>query len=102
MANHSGDHGNRSRHVWGARVTVFLIWLLGSLIYSLVQQLRNHVNSNGAEVYADDWIGMWTCVAAMALLFVGSLVVLFTCCSARYVREEEGGVGSTNNDWQCM
>ena len=60
--------------------------LLRSLIYSLVQLLKNHVNSNGAGVHADYSIGMWTCVAAMASLFVGSVVVLCTCCSTRHGR----------------
>jgi len=47
------------------------------------------VNSNGTGVYAEYSTGMWTCIAAMGSLFVGSLILLFTCCSARYVRDRE-------------
>ena len=72
--------------MFGVRVLLVYDMLLGSLTYSLVQLLKSHVNSNGAGVYADYSIGMWTCVAAMASLLVGSFVVLCSCCSARHGR----------------
>jgi len=75
--------------IFGVRTLLFFNMLFGPLTCSLVQILRNHVNSNSAADYANYSTGMWTCVAAMGSLFVGSLVVLFTCCSARYVRERE-------------
>ena len=43
------------------------------------------MNSNGTGVYADYSTGMWTCVAAMVSLFVGTLVLLFYF--VRYVRD---------------
>lgn len=73
--------------IFGVRVS--LVLQLASLTPSLVQVLRNHVNSNGNGNYAEYSTGMWTCIAAMACLFLGSLIVLFTCCSARHVRQKD-------------
>ena len=70
-------------------VRTLLVFQLGSLTRSLVQVLRNHVNSNGNGNHAEYSVGMWTCIAAMASLFFGSVIVLFSCCSARHVREKE-------------
>jgi hypothetical protein len=61
----------------------------GPLMRLLVQILRNHINSNNTGNYAEYSTGMWTCIAAMASLFLGSMIVLFTCCSARRVSEKE-------------
>jgi hypothetical protein len=75
--------------MFGVLALLFFNMLLESLTSPLVQLLRNRVNSSSTGIYADYSTGMWTCVAAMASLFFGSLVVLFTCCSARYARNRD-------------
>lgn len=50
------------------------------------QIIKNHVNSDGSGSQASYSTGMWTCLAAMLLLFFGMLIVLFTCFSTRKKR----------------
>ena len=47
------------------------------------QIIKNHVNKDGSGSHASYTTGMWTILAAMILLFLGMLIVLFTCFSAR-------------------
>lgn len=47
------------------------------------QIIKNHVNKDGSGSRAYYSTGMWTILAAMILLFLGTLIVLFTCFSAR-------------------
>lgn len=47
------------------------------------QIIKNHVNKDGTGSHAYYSTGMWTILAAMILLFLGTLIVLFTCFSAR-------------------
>jgi len=43
--------------------------------------IKNHVNKDGSGSHAYYSIGMWTCLAAMVLLFIGTILVFFTCCT---------------------
>ena len=69
--------------------------------YSLTvvpQIIKNHVNSDGSGSNAYYSVGMWTCLAAMVLLFLGMFIVLFTCFSARKERKRNGGTYKNNRD----
>lgn len=45
--------------------------------------IKDHVNSDGSGSHAYYSVGMWTTLAAMILLFVGMILVFFTCCTQR-------------------
>jgi hypothetical protein len=45
--------------------------------------IKNHVNGDGSGSHAYYSVGMWTILAAMILLFLATLLVLFSCCSSR-------------------
>jgi hypothetical protein len=49
----------------------------------LLQVIKNHVNKDGSGSHAVYSVGMWTCLAAMVLLFLGAIIVFFTCCTRR-------------------
>lgn len=51
------------------------------------QIIKKHVNSDGSGSRAHYSTGMWTCLAAMILLFLGMFIVLFTCFSARKAKK---------------
>jgi hypothetical protein len=46
-----------------------------------LQIIKNHVNSDGSGSHAFYSVGMWTCLAAMVLLFFGTIIVFITCCT---------------------
>jgi hypothetical protein len=48
-----------------------------------LQIIKNHVNSDGKGSHAFYSIGMWTCLAAFILLFLGTIIVFVTCCTRR-------------------
>jgi len=76
-----------------ASMVAFVAWLVTLVIMTIDLTvfgiLRNHINSNNTGNYAEYSTGMWTCISAMASLFLGSMIVLFTCCSAHRVNEKE-------------
>jgi Na+/serine symporter len=45
--------------------------------------IKSHINDDGSGARANFSTGMWTLVAAMACLFLGTIVVFFSCCSSR-------------------
>lgn len=51
------------------------------------------MNSDGSGSHAYYSVGMWTCLAAMVLLFLGMILVFFTCCSERRKGRKTGGGG---------
>ncbi|MCJ1341565.1 hypothetical protein MMC09_006861 [Bachmanniomyces sp. S44760] len=75
--------------ILGASVA-FVAWILTLVImaidFSLFGIIKNHVNSDGSGSHAYFSVGMWTLLAAMILLFLGTFIVLFTCFSARKER----------------
>ena len=50
---------------------------------AILQIVKDHVNKDGSGSHAYFSVGMWTCLAAMVLLFFGMFIVLFTCFGAR-------------------
>lgn len=51
--------------------------------------IKRHVNRDGSGSNAYFSTGMWTILAAMIILFLGTIVVLFTCCSSRMHRQNK-------------
>jgi uncharacterized membrane protein len=45
--------------------------------------IKSHINDDGSGARANFSTGMWTLVAAMACLFLATIVVFFSCCSSR-------------------
>ncbi|MCJ1227929.1 hypothetical protein MMC12_004588 [Toensbergia leucococca] len=68
-----------------------LAWILTLVVmaidFSLFGIIKDHVNSDGSGSHAFYSVGMWTCLAAMILLFLGMFIVLFTCFSARKAKK---------------
>jgi len=64
-----------------------LAWLISLAVmaidFAAFGVIKKHVNSDGSGSHAYFSVGMWTTVAAMILLFVGMILVFFTCCSER-------------------
>jgi uncharacterized membrane protein len=54
-----------------------------ALLIFFLQIIKDHVNSDGSGSHAFFSYGMWTCLAAMVLLFLGTIIVFFTCCTER-------------------
>lgn len=59
----------------------------------MLQTVKDHVNKQNKGSHAFYSAGMWTCLAAMILLFLGMFIVLFTCFSARKERKRSGAGG---------
>jgi len=76
-----------------------LAWIVTLVVmaidFALFGIIKDHVNKDGSGSHAFYSVGMWTCLAAMILLFLGMFIVLFTCCSARKERRR-GNVANTN------
>jgi len=49
--------------------------------------IKSHINDDGSGSHADFSTGMWTLVTAMIILFFGTIVVFFTCCSSKMHRQ---------------
>lgn len=64
-----------------------LAWLISLVVmaidFAAFGVIKKHVNSDGSGSHAYYSVGMWTTVAAMVLLFIGTILVFFTCCNER-------------------
>ena len=60
--------------------------------------IKNRVNKDGSGSHAYYSVGMWTCLAAMLLLFFGMIFVFFSCCSGRRERKRNPGYAGGKND----
>jgi len=90
-----------------AAVAWIITLVVMAIDFSLFGIIKDHVNKDGSGSHAYYSVGMWTCLAAMVLLFLGMLIVLFTCFGARKERhrsrktardigyENENGYGNT-------
>lgn len=80
--------------VLGALVA-FVAWVVTVVVmavdFSLFGTVKDHVNKQNKGSHAFYSVGMWTCLAAMVLLFLGMFIVLFTCFGAR--KEKKSGSG---------
>ncbi|MCJ1364258.1 hypothetical protein MMC16_003367 [Acarospora aff. strigata] len=64
-----------------------LAWIVTLVVmaidFALFGIIKNHVNNDGSGSHAYYSTGMWTVLAAMILLFLGTLTTLLTCFRAR-------------------
>lgn len=51
--------------------------------------IRNNVNNDGTGSRAEFGVGMWTVLAAMVALLLGTIIVFFSCCFSRRSRRNE-------------
>lgn len=70
-----------------AALVAAITWIVTVVVmatdFALFGTIKNHVNSDGSGSNAYYSTGMWTILAAMITLFLGSLIMVFTCFSAR-------------------
>lgn len=73
-----------------AALVAGLTWVLTLVVmatdFVLFGILKNHINDKDHDrsgSHAKYYVGMWTILAAMILLFFSTFIVLFTCLSAR-------------------
>ena len=82
----------------------FLAWII-TLVVLITDAIsfsviRNDVNDDGQGSLAYFGSGFWTLIAAFIMLFLGMLIVLFTCCSARRQRKRDrAAVTEPKNDY---
>lgn len=76
-----------------ASAVAFIAWIITVVVmaidFALFAIIKNGVNKSGTGAHASYSTAMWTCMAAMILLFIGTFWVLFTCLSKR--RHERRG-----------
>lgn len=86
--------------IFGALVA-FVAWALTVAVmaidFTLFGTVKDHVNEQNKGSHAYYSVGMWTCLAAMVLLFLGMFIVLFTCFSARK-KKRKSSVGKYGHD----
>jgi len=80
-----------------ATVIAVIAWTL-TLVVTVIDfvvfgVIKNHVNSDGSGSHAYYSVGLWACLAAMILLFLGTIIVFFTCCTGRRRRDSAGKNG---------
>jgi len=70
-----------------ATIIAILAWIITLVVmvidFVVFGIIKNHVNKDGSGSHAYYSIGMWTTLAAMILLFLGTIIVFFTCCAGR-------------------
>ncbi|KAK4569332.1 hypothetical protein LTR86_003094 [Recurvomyces mirabilis] len=80
----------------------FVAWILVlislAVDFSLFGILRHHVNTDKSGSQAKFGSAIWILLASFVTLFLGMLIVFFTCCSARR-EKKRGGVGVKNEGY---
>jgi len=62
--------------------------------------IKEHVNKDGSGSHAFYSVGMWTCLAAMVLLFFTTFIVLFSCFQSRKERRNGPPRPSGKHRWR--
>lgn len=62
-----------------------------------IQIVKDHVNKDGSGSHAFYSVGMWTCLAAMVLLFFAQFIVLVSCITNRRGKRQSS-TGKTGRD----
>lgn len=75
-----------------AWVITFVVMVIDFVVFGII---KDHVNKDGSGSHAFYSIGMWTCLAAMILLLIGTILVFFTCCTERRKRSRGYADGTT-------
>jgi hypothetical protein len=77
-----------------AALTSAITWFICLIVMStdlvLFGMLKRHINRDGSGSHAKYGNAMWSLVAAVVCLFLGTFVVLGTCCSARMHKQDTG------------
>jgi hypothetical protein len=64
-----------------------LTFIIGVVVvacdFVLFSIIKRHVNNDGSGSKAKYDVGLWTALAALVCLFLGTIIVFFTCCSGR-------------------
>ncbi|KAI9660852.1 MAG: hypothetical protein M1829_006417 [Trizodia sp. TS-e1964] len=88
-----------------AALIAFVAWLVTLCImvvdFALFGIIKNHVNSDASNSYAEYSVIMWLVLVAMVLLFLSMFIVFFTCCSARRQRRSSRGKAETGYDYNA-
>ncbi|KAF4609813.1 hypothetical protein G7Y89_g15810 [Cudoniella acicularis] len=75
-----------------------IAWIITIIVmitdFVLFGIIKRHVNNDGSGSNAYFTTGMWTLLAAMILLFLGTILVLLTCCSSRMHRQNRNVKGA--------
>jgi len=70
-----------------ATLIAILAWIIALVVmvidFVVFGVIKNHVNKDGSGSHAFYSVAMWTTLAAMILLFLGAIIVFFTCCTGR-------------------
>jgi len=73
-----------------ATLIAILAWLITLVVmvidFVVFGVIKNHVNRDGSGSHAFYSVGMWTTLAAFIMLFFGTIIVFFTCCTKRKER----------------
>ncbi|KAK3673355.1 hypothetical protein LTR78_006901 [Recurvomyces mirabilis] len=79
----------------------FVAWILVlislAVDFSLFGIVRHHVNTDKSGSQAKFGSAIWLLLASFVTLFLGMLIVFFTCCSAQ--REKKRGAGVKNEGY---
>ncbi|KAG9228654.1 SUR7/PalI family-domain-containing protein [Amylocarpus encephaloides] len=71
--------------------TAITAWIICVVVmatdFVLFGIIKKHINDDSNDGHASFSAGMWTLVAAMVCLFLGTIVVFLTCCSSRMHRQ---------------
>jgi len=63
-----------------AWIITLVVMVIDFVVFGII---KNHVNKDGSGSHAYYSIGMWTCLAAMIVLLLGTIIVFITCCTGR-------------------
>ncbi|MCJ1324140.1 hypothetical protein MMC10_000802 [Thelotrema lepadinum] len=84
-------------------IVAFLAWVITLVVMATDAVafgiLKNDINDDGQGAQAYFGSGFWTLVAAFIMLFLGMVIVFFTCCSARRQRKRERVAHEPKNDY---
>jgi hypothetical protein len=88
-----------------ASMVALLTWIVTLVVmavdFALFGVIKNHVNSDGTGSNAYYSTGMWTCLAAMITLLIGTVIMFFSCFSARRHRDDPGRSSRTTRRWKA-
>jgi len=78
-----------------------IAWIITLVVmaidFALFGIVKDHVNKDGSGSHAFYSVGMWTCLAAMVLLFFAQFIVLFSCITNRRAKRQSS-TGKTGRD----
>lgn len=86
-----------------AALVAFVTWIVTLVVmatdFALFGVIKNHVNADGTGSNAYYSTGMWTILAAMIILLIGTVIMFLSCFSARRHREPSAMTTRTSRRW---